>query len=72
MKYYSVLKMDEILLFVTERPTEQYVKPHKPGREEQIAHGLTYVCYPERLSSQKQKGEQWLKRWERGGVGRWL
>lgn len=47
MKYYSVLKMNEIPSFVTDGTAEQYTKRHKAGREEQIPCGLTYVCYPE-------------------------
>lgn len=51
MKQYSDLKMNEILLFLTEETAEQYAKPHKPGREEQIPCAFTYVCYPKGLNS---------------------
>lgn len=43
--------MNKFLFFVAEGTAEQYSKPHKPDRAEQIPHGLTYVCYPEQMNS---------------------
>lgn len=64
--------MNKFLFFVAERTAEQYAKPHKPDREEQIPHGLSHVCDPEQMNSQKQRRKWWLKRLERGGVRRRL
>ena len=43
--------MNEILLCLTEGTAEQYAKPHKPGREEQIPHAFTNVCSAKGLNS---------------------
>lgn len=60
--------MNEILFFVAEGTAEESAKPRKPDREEQILHGLSYVCDPEQMNSQRQRREWRLKRLERGGV----
>lgn len=65
--------MNKILFFVAGGTAEQYAKPHKPDREEQIPHGLTYeFTEAEERMVVKEVGKKKKKRWGRGGVGRWL